>query len=240
MKIAIDARYGLSGIGRFLIGILDNLDYDKNEYYLFGKEDILKKYTKAKIINTDLSPFSKKGLFDASFKITKDMDYYYSPNFIIPYTVKCKVITTLHDIIFLDMPEVNSGFADKMIKKFLLKRCMKKSINVYTVSNFSKNRISYHFPKYQNKIIASYPAVSKSFYTKEFVKEKDNHIIFVGNVKKNKGLKTLIEAFDKVSLVNKDMILYIVGDKESFKNKDSELDKYLGNKNIKFTGYIDD
>ena len=52
MKIAIDARYGLSGIGRFLMGILDNLDYDKNEYYLFGKEEVLKKYTKSKIINT--------------------------------------------------------------------------------------------------------------------------------------------------------------------------------------------
>ena len=76
MKIAIDARYGLSGIGRFLMGILDNLDYDKNEYYLFGKEEVLKKYTKAKIINTELSPFSKKGLFDASFKITNVMDYY--------------------------------------------------------------------------------------------------------------------------------------------------------------------
>ena len=75
------------------------------------------------------------------------MDYYYSPNFIIPYTVKCKAITTLHDIIFLDMPEVNSGFLDTTIKKFLLKRCMKKSINVFTVSNFSKERIIHYFKK---------------------------------------------------------------------------------------------
>ena len=35
MKIAIDARYiGKSGIGRVIEGILDNLPYEKNEYYL--------------------------------------------------------------------------------------------------------------------------------------------------------------------------------------------------------------
>ena len=39
MKIAIDCRYlGGSGIGRFLKGILDNLDFNKNDYYLIGKE----------------------------------------------------------------------------------------------------------------------------------------------------------------------------------------------------------
>ncbi len=240
MKIAIDARYGLSGIGRFLMGILDNLDYDKNEYYLFGKEEVLKKYTKAKIINTELSPFSKKGLFDASFKITNVMDYYYSPNFIIPYTVKCKAITTLHDIIFLDMPEVNSGFLDTTIKKFLLKRCMKKSINVFTVSNFSKERIIHYFKKYEDKIIQSYQSISSSFFNEDKILDKDNYIIFVGNVKKNKGLKCLTEAFNKVSEIDKDMLLYIVGDATSFKNKDEELDKYLTNKNIRFTGYIKD
>ena len=240
MKIAIDARYGLSGIGRFLFGILDNLDYDKNEFYLFGKEELLKKYSKAKIINTDLSPFSKKGLFDKAFKITKECDYFYSPNFIIPYTVKCKVYTTLHDIIFLDMPEVNSGFVDKSIKKFLLKRCMKKSINIYTVSNFSKERIGFHFPKYKDKVIAIYPGVSSSFYNEDIIENKDNYIIFVGNVKKNKGLRTLIEAFNMITKEGIDLKLYIVGDSKSFKNKDPYIDEYISNPNIVFTGYIGD
>ena len=45
MKIAIDARYiGKSGIGRVIEGILDNLPYDKNEYYLIGPKKLEEKY----------------------------------------------------------------------------------------------------------------------------------------------------------------------------------------------------
>ena len=59
----------------------------------------------------------------------------------------------------------------------------------------------------------------------------------MGNVKKSKGLKTLLEAFDKL---NSKLKLYIVGDYSSFRNKDSELDKFLDNKNVMFTGRISD
>ncbi len=239
MKIGIDCRYlGLSGIGRFLENLLEFLDYSKFEYVLFGKKEKIDKYTKASHVYVNESPFSKSGLFNKAFKITKNFDYFYSPNFIIPYTIKCKVITTLHDIIFLDMPEINSGKIEMIIKKHLLKRCVKRSEWVFTVSNFSKERISNYFPKYKNKIIVGYQGIEESFKTFKHSLEKENYIIFVGNIKKQKGLSVLIDAFNMIK--DNDLKLYIVGDSKNFKNKDDSIMKKMDNPNILFTGFISD
>ena len=239
MKIGIDCRYlGLSGIGRYLENLLEYLDYDKYDYVLFGKEEQLKKYKKAKHIYTNESPFSKKGLLNKVFKVTKTFDWFYTPNFIIPFTVKCKVVSTLHDIIFLDMKEVNSGFIDYCVKKYLLKRGMKKSEAVFTVSNFSKQRIAHYFPKYENKIIVSYPGIESSFKEYKMVGEKEDYVIFVGNIKKHKGLHTLLDAFGLMKDSN--VKLYIVGDAKKIRNSDSHIADKLDNPNVLFTGYLSD
>ncbi len=51
MKIAIDCRYlGKSGIGRVCQGILENINYEDNQYYLIGNPDKLIEYKKYKEI----------------------------------------------------------------------------------------------------------------------------------------------------------------------------------------------
>ena len=238
MKIALDLRYiGMSGIGRFLESILDEFDFSTHEFFLIGKKEYIEKYKPAKYIYNDYSPFSLKGLFNSNANVINKCDVYFTPNFIIPFGIKTKVISMLHDIIFLDHKEWNSSFLDTLEKKILLKRGLKKSDKVFTVSNFSKSRIAYFYPKYANKITYNYPGVSNIFLNQFDNENKEDYIIYVGNVKKSKGLKTLLEAFDKL---NSKLKLYIVGDYSSFRNKDSELDKFLDNKNVMFTGRISD
>ncbi len=242
MKIAVDCRYlGGSGIGRVLKGILDNLDFSKNDYYLIGKEKDIKKYPNAKgyLIN-DESAFSIKGIKKIN-KEVNDCDIFFSPNFIIPFNVKIKAITMLHDIIFLDMPKINSSYFEYLFKKFLLKRCMKKSYHVYTVSKFSQDRISHYFKKYQNKLSYCYNGTDEYFKTFENIPalNKENYILYVGNIKEHKGLKTLLDAYEIIK-EKCDLNLYLVGDKETIKNKDESLDKYLDMNGIKFTGRLND
>ena len=58
MKIAIDCRYlGRSGIGRVTEGILENLDFSQNEYWLIGKRASLEKYEGAHIVEDDSDPY---------------------------------------------------------------------------------------------------------------------------------------------------------------------------------------
>ena len=239
MKIAVDCRYlGLSGIGRFLESILDYFDFSSQEFVLIGKEKLIKKYSPAKYIIDDNSPFSIKGLFKINKKEINKCDVFFTPNFIIPYGIKIRVVSMLHDIIFMDHKEWNKNFIDTLEKKFLLKKGLKKSDTVFSVSNFSKSRIEHFFPKYFNKVIFSYPGVSEKFFNKFNNELKENYIIYVGNVKRSKGLHTLVKAFD--ILADSNLKLYIVGDYSNFRNKDKELDKYFENKNIVFTGKISD
>lgn len=239
MRIAIDCRYlGLSGIGRFLESILDEFDFNSNEFILIGKKEYIEKYKNCRYIYDTNSPFSMKGLL----KINKDeinkCDVFFTPNFIIPFGIKIRIVSMLHDIIFLDHKEWNKNMIDTFEKKYLLKRGLKKSDKVFTVSNFSKNRIIHYYPKFKNKIEFHYPGVSAKFYNSFDNSQKEDYIIYVGNVKKSKGLITLLKAMDYIK--NSNLKLYIVGNNKNFRNVDKSIDSYLENKNVKFSGRISD
>ena len=236
-KIVIDCRYiGMSGIGRVLEGFITNLPSD-NDFYFLGSKQKLKEYgIENNIIEDDNYPVSKKGLF-----VTKEInkyDAFFTPNFIIPYHVKIDTYTMIHDLMFLDFKDTTNGFVDKVIKKHFYKRCIKKSKGIFTVSNFTKERIMHYYPKCKANIILVYNGLSNSIieYKKNNPKvTKEDYILFVGNIKKQKGIKTLLEAID-----NTDIKLYLVGEKDRFRTKDDTLTKYMDNPNIKFTGRISD
>lgn len=236
MKIAIDCRYLLSGIGRYLEGLLDNIDFDKDEYYLLGKKEALDKIDKKFTpIYTELSPFSAKSLFKTPVKEINKCDVFFTPNFIIPYGIKTKVYSTIHDVIFLDVKETSNGFVDRMIKKHLIKRALKKCETIFTVSNFSKNRINSNFKWYKKDILITYNGLSKNLLTCDVKNEKEDYIVYVGNVKKHKGLICLLEAVE-----NTDIELTIVGDRNNFRTYDERIDNYLKKENIRFTGRVND
>ncbi len=241
MKLAIDSRYlGMSGIGRVLEGILDNLDYDNYEIALIGNESLKNQYPKANIIISNDNPFSKKGILSFP-KEVNNYDCLFIPNFIIPYGIKIPVYCIVHDLIFLDMKEITtSGFIDYTLKKHLFKRCFKKAKKIFTVSNFTIDRCNHYFPKYVNKLILTYPGLSKNIIeygkTHTYLKEKDNTIVYVGNVKPHKGLDILLEAFKNLN--NDDYKLKIIGQKEKFLvGSTYDETKY---KNVIFTGRITD
>lgn len=239
MKIAIDCRYlGKSGIGRVCQGILDHLDYNEHEYFLIGNEEKLRAYSPAYIIPNDENPFSPKGLFSFPKMINQFCDCIIIPNFIIPYGIKIPVYSVMHDLIFFDLPKITTkGFLDYRIKKMLLKRCMKKSVRIACVSGFTKSRCEHYFPKYAGKCYVNYIGLSEevlNFDTSGI--EKTNSIIYVGNVKPHKGLKTLIDAFH---MLPKGMYrLKIIGEKEGFLVGMKEED--LQSDDVIFTGRLSD
>lgn len=238
-KIAIDCRYiGKSGIGRVLEGILDNLDYDKNQYILIGKKENLEQYHPYSIFEDDTNPFSKEGFLTSWNEINKSCDCIFIPNFIIPLTVKISVYTIVHDLIFLDHKDITTkGLFDFEVKKALLKRCMLKSKHIFCVSKFTMERCYHYYPKEKGKFSLTYNGLSKGIlnYKVDNV-EKKNQIIFVGNVKKHKGITRLLKAFEEET--DATMKLKIIGKKENFI---TGLDiTGVHAKNVEFTGFITD
>lgn len=241
MKIAIDCRYiGKSGIGRVCEGLLDNLNFAENDYYLIGKTERLSKYPAAKIVEDDTNPFSKGGLLKFNKKLlNRECSALIIPNFIIPLGVKIKVYTIMHDLIFLDMKDITTnGTLDYMIKKYLLKRCMKKSESISCVSEFTLKRCEFHFKKYAKKCYLNYVGLSKELLeyanTHKSVQKKSDTFVFVGNVKPNKGLKTLLDAFANLDGYK----LKIIGERDNFLTGLSLDEKAY--KNVEFTGRISD
>ena len=114
MKIAVDCRYlGKSGIGRVNQGILDHFDVQAHEYWLIGRAADLAAYPFAHIVEDESDPFSAKGLFTFPAHLNKVCDCVIIPNFIIPFGIRIPVYTVMHDLIFLDLPQITTrGKAD--------------------------------------------------------------------------------------------------------------------------------
>lgn len=242
MNIAVDCRYlGRSGIGRVLEGIIDNLDYSAHTFYLIGDREKLAKYDKAILIEDYTDPYSKKGLFKFNKKrINKECGCIIIPNFLIPFGIKIPVHSVMLDLIFLDVKKTVKGKIDYLIKKTLLKRCMKKSRSVACVSGFTKSRCEHHFKKYAGKCYVNYIGLSRDIL--EYAKahdfdtaEKENVVVFVGNVKPHKGIETLLNAFSKVAANG--LKLKIIGEREGFQTglKINPEDY----PNVVFTGRLD-
>ncbi len=116
------------------------------------------------------------------------------------------------------VPDDTDPYSKKGVKKMLLRRCMKKSKRIACVSGFTKSRCEYYFKKYAEKCYVNYIGLAKNIlefagtHTKSVV--SDNTIIFVGNVKKHKGLINLLNAFEKIE--DDSFKLKIIGEKDTF------------------------
>jgi len=250
MTIAIDCRMiASSGIGVYLRGILPFFIKSDHFLLLLGNYEQLKTYeqnSNVTIISYDVKPFSLKEYFFFPLKLKnklKKADLFFSPFFNVP-PLSIPVFTVIHDIIFPDMPELTSkpGLAVRM---FFLRRAYRKSKKIFTVSEFSKSRIEFHLGT-AKPVIVTHSAIQVEFleYRKKLsnVKKKET-IIFIGNIKKHKGLNCLLDAFCLARNEGIPHKLVIVGSQENFRTSDNAFSQKinsLGDKAIAFTGFISD
>ena len=227
----------MSGIGRVCEGILDALDFSANSFFLIGKKEKLQKYP-AEIIEDSTNPYSFGGLRSFPKELNQTCDALFVPNFLIPFGVKIPVLTIMHDLAFLDVKETTRGFKDRLIKKVLLKRCMKKSKSIACVSRFTLERCQYYYGKLAKKCFVDHDGISEdvfSYANTHECAEKEDQIVFVGNVKPHKGLTTLLSAFSGLDGETK---LKIIGEKDTFLTG-LQLDENAY-KNVVFTGKLSD
>lgn len=250
MKIAIDCRMTRSGgVGSYLNALLPYLT-KKNECVLLGNKNELEKYKseKTEIISLEIKTFSLKELFAFPKEISRkinECDLYYSPYFNIPSGIKIPVFTTIHDVVFLDVPGLASK-AGTIARKFFYKYAVFKSKKIFTVSEFSKSRIISNL-KCRKPVVVTYNAVPDWFEKKNSVSnsktEKEDSILFVGNIKKHKGLSVLIDAFKTAKEKGFSPVLKIVGNSENFRTADETVFSKIQDApegSIQFTGRISD
>jgi glycosyltransferase involved in cell wall biosynthesis len=266
MKISVDCRMiSSSGIGVYIRGCLPYFLETQHDFLLIGDGLKLAEFAdrpNVNIFDCAVKPFSMTETFfppAALYKIANGTDLYYSPYFNIPARINIPIYTTIHDIIFPDMPELCSraGLAARM---WFYRRSFRMSKKLFTVSQFSKSRIEYYLGN-TKPVIVTYSALLESARMPRRVSRQFNfdnptsdnisaekqeygpYILFVGNIKKHKGLFCLLEAYFEACKAGLNYKLIIAGEKNNFRTSDGGAVEKLINENsgdILFTGMVSD
>ena len=228
MTVTIDCRWiDSSGVGVYIRESLPFILDSRHSFLLMGNPEKLKALVSGRgntrVLDCFVPPFSLRELFFFPRNLLEKInscDLYYSPYFNIPCLIKIPVYTTIHDMVFPDMPELCSrpGLAVRM---WFYRRAFNRSRKIFTVSEFSKSRIN-HYSRNRVPVIVTHSAIQRSILEKrKTVTAKKNIILFIGNIKKHKGLKILIEAFLQARREGLDHKLVIVGSGEKFRTSDA-------------------
>jgi len=259
MIITIDCRWiNSSGVGVYIRECLPFILDSCHSFLLIGNSKnlipLVSGRENVRVLDCSVPPFSLRELLAFPGNLLEKIncgDLYYSPYFNIPGLVKIPVYTTIHDMVFPDMPELCSrpGLAVRM---WFYRRAFKHSGKIFTVSEFSKSRIN-HYSRNSVPVIVTHSAIRPHIIKKrKSGAAKKNIILFIGNIKKHKGLKILIEAFLQAHRDGLEYKLVIVGSREKFRTSDAgfspgsiPVESYFGKSGfgegpIEFTGFISD
>ncbi|MDD3079522.1 MAG: glycosyltransferase family 1 protein [Paludibacter sp.] len=235
IKIAVDCRMlNRSGIGVYLKNVLYYwLQSEDISWTLIGiKEELLllPLNDDCNIVECDIPIFSFNEMIKFPVSKVNNCDIFYSPSFNIPIGIKIPIYITIHDVVFLDVEDLTSSIG-LLIRKFMIRRAMKIARKIFTVSEFSKERIIYHFGNCKDIIVAN-NGLRVDLLNHNFSQTVSlfdfEYILFIGNIKKYKGLDVLLDAIKKT-----DIKLVIVGSIKYLKTSDKIIfEKIRFNKKI--------
>jgi len=151
---------------------------------------------------------------------------FHSTDYINPiFKVKnCKIITTIHDMVFWDQSDRFKKNLDYYDKKLSIINSLRVSDRIITVSNTSKDAIKSYFPNKKNKIKVIYHGINNKFLNQNFIDKKRKSFVFLGGRNSYKNFNLLIESFIEFNKINDDWIIEVIGENSS--TKEHELEYY--------------
>jgi glycosyltransferase involved in cell wall biosynthesis len=232
--IAIDVRWiNASGIGTYIShvvpGIVNTLTSER--FTLIGNPKDIEKLGissshRVQIIAASSKMYSLYEQVEMPRLIPADTRLYFSPHYPIPLLYRGKVLVTIHDVFHLAMPKLVGGIHKLLYAKLMFAQVCKKAAAIITVSRFTKSELQQYLPAPLPPIHTIHLGVDASWFT---VPESNPiyprpYLVFVGNIKPNKNLVSLIQAYISVlSVIPHDLV--IVGKKSGFITTDSQVYK---------------
>lgn len=249
LRIGIDCRLvNATGIGMCIKGWLPHLmnHHPHWNYVLFGNRNQVMAFSWSHGENIVLRPFDAPIYSFREqwewLKIEQDaFDLLWIPHINIPLFWSRKLLVTVHDVIFLALPDI-FGPAKRSYARVLLNRIRRQADQVMFVSYFTQ----YEFlrivgqPRGASSVV--YNSIDESWFQtlSDFISARP-YIVCVGNIKPHKNLRRLIQAF-KLILNDIPHNLVIIGKKTGFLTGDNGIDQITASVRgrIMFTDYISD
>lgn len=170
-------------------------------------------------------------------------------HFTIPLLYQGKMVTILHDVFHLANPQYLPGLAAKLYAGFMIRRVVRRSEAVVTVSHFQRDEIIKYTGAGPSVVKVVHNGVSENWRPacrEEIIgvlKKYDlphTYVLYVGNVKPHKNIERIIQAVARVP----DIPLVVVGERIRFITKLENIGDIVRNASIEdrvhFTGYVDD
>ena len=169
-------------------------------------------------------------------------DTLFCPAHTIPLAHPYKTFTTLHDVGFEDYPELYDPLS-RWYHKISARVAVKKAYHIFTVSEFSKERIIENYSCPQDKITVTYLGIATKRSAEQNVaifKKYDlienKYLLFIGRLEPKKNILNIVRAYE---MAHTDMPLVLAGRKINIK----DVEEYLSGrpelqKKIKFLDYF--
>jgi glycosyltransferase involved in cell wall biosynthesis len=250
MRIGIDARVlekGITGIGRFLLDLLENIpNHDrKNDYFLFTCSHISfenKFYTKVEtgesIIPTKFyAPIWLNFVLPGYLKKYK-IDLFFTPNYLSPFRKlrNTKSIIVVSDVVHKVNRKFHSLFYNLYLST-LLPLSISKSNAIITISENSKRDIIKYYGVEAQKITVVYISVSNIFSNSDIESSMKNNVIkkfnlpakfilYVGVLENRKNILGILKIADLLQKSGKNIQTVLIGKPGfGFKNIIKEIGK---------------
>jgi glycosyltransferase involved in cell wall biosynthesis len=118
-------------------------------------------------------------------------------------------VVTIHDLIHLHVRHANPLAAP--YARTMLRRAVKRSVRVLTVSNAVKNEIVVTFGCPASKVVVTPNGVDDRFRQSEPAPRPSNYFLYAGNDKPHKNVDRLVGAFAAVRRARPDLGLVLAG-----------------------------
>lgn len=139
--------------------------------------------------------------------------------YIAPWSANCKMIVTVHDILFEDYPRF-FPLSYKLSRHFLFKESAKRADMLLTVSDYSRQRISNIYKIPEKDIFITHNGVSNDFRKLDNKECADyiestfgisRYILYVSRFEPRKKQVTLLQAYKDLRLDRQGVDLVLIG-----------------------------
>jgi glycosyltransferase involved in cell wall biosynthesis len=213
MRVAIDIRRaGDFGIGTYVRNIvrqLARLD-SHNSYLLIGSkkhlaeiDDLPENFS---LLEFPAAPGTLRTHFQLPFLLhRRRVDLLHMPWFYAPAVLFTPLVITVHDLTDILTPQVGASPVVQTGRMFFARRALNRSARVLAVSHASKRELARAFRVPESKIEVVYNALDERFRHEPLSPDADRilerhavtqpFVLYAGNIRPQKNLARLIEAF---------------------------------------------
>ncbi|NBQ54737.1 MAG: glycosyltransferase family 1 protein, partial [Proteobacteria bacterium] len=131
-------------------------------------------------------------------------DLFHSPSFVAPFYSPCKTIMTIHDLNHMVLPQFYTPF-HQVYYSFFVKRCIRRSEAILTVSRFSRDEIVRTLKLPPEKVAVTYNGVSPNYrrvtdpetlqYVRDIYELPERFVFCLTNNKPHKNVHQLVRAY---------------------------------------------